>query len=292
MLDGYDINAAVQAARRASIAIVMVGEKGEEGRDHSIELTPEENNLVEAVAKVQPKTIVVLKTGSAVIMPWIDDVPAVLKAWYPGEESGNAVADVLFGKVNPSGKLPLTFPKRVEDTLAGKPDQYPGDATTVHYSEALEVGYRGYQADHVEPLFPFGFGLSYTTFSFSDLKAVSTGEGHAKVTFLDVPTPGSREGAEVAQLYLDYPPIAEGDPAPAPVEGLPQDHAQTGRIANRAARIGPPLLLVLVREQPFLEACSRKLWDLRRRFLCQHAAHRHLGRSNNRLIGLSGEKEL
>jgi beta-glucosidase len=219
MLDGYDINAAVQAARRASIAIVMVGEKEEEGRDHSIELTPEENNLVEAVAKVQPKTIVVLKTGSAVIMPWIDDVPAVLEAWYPGEEDGNAVADVLFGKVNPSGKLPLTFPKRVEDTLAGKPDQYPGNATAVHYSEALEVGYRGYQADHVAPLFPFGFGLSYTTFSFSDLKAASTREGHAKVTFR-VTNTGSREGAEVAQLYLDYPPIAEGNEPPHQLKGF------------------------------------------------------------------------
>jgi beta-glucosidase len=219
VLDGYDIDAAVHAAQRANVAIVMVGDNESEGHDHSINLTDAENRLIDAVAKAQPKTVVVLKSGSAMVMPWIDEVPAVLEAWYPGEEDGNAVADVLFGKVNPSGKLPLTFPRSAEDTLASNPAQYPGDGTTVHYSEGLEVGYRAYQAHHMEPLFPFGFGLSYTTFSFSSIKATSTANGEADVSFR-VTNTGTRPGAEVAELYLDFPPIAEGDEPPHQLKGF------------------------------------------------------------------------
>ncbi|MDE3148886.1 MAG: glycoside hydrolase family 3 protein, partial [Acidobacteriota bacterium] len=111
VLDGNDIDAAVAAARRASVAIVMVGDQDTEGRDQSIELPAAQNQLVAAVAKANAKTIVVVKSGSAVLMPWLQDVPAVLEAWYPGEEDGHAVADILTGKVNPSGKLPLSFPR-------------------------------------------------------------------------------------------------------------------------------------------------------------------------------------
>ncbi|HEX8711840.1 MAG TPA: glycoside hydrolase family 3 C-terminal domain-containing protein, partial [Terracidiphilus sp.] len=110
----------------------MVGDENTEGRDHPITLPDAQNKLVEAVAKANPKTIVVVKSGSAVLMPWIDDVPVVLEAWYPGEEDGNAVADVLTGKVNPSGKLPLTFPRDLDQTLAKNPEQYPGVDGTVH----------------------------------------------------------------------------------------------------------------------------------------------------------------
>jgi beta-glucosidase len=220
VLDGSNLDAAVAAARKASIAIVMVGDDETEGRDHSIELSPAENQLIMAVAKANPKTIVVLKSGSAVLMPWLKDVPAVLEAWYPGEEDGNAVADVLFGKVNPSGKLPMTFPRSVDDTLAAHPDQYPGDGVTVHYSEGLDVGYRGYQAYGVTPLFPFGYGLSYTSFKFNDLKAtMQPGRGHVIVSFR-VTNTGKRAGAEVAQLYLDFPPIADGDEPPLQLKGF------------------------------------------------------------------------
>src|ERR1039457_6453669 len=173
VLDGSDVAAAVGAARKANIAIVMVGDDEREGTDHGIELPPVQNALIAAVAKANPKTIVVLKTGSAVLMPWLQAVPAVLEAWYPGEEDGNAVAAVLLGAVNPSGKLPLTFPRKLEDTLASKPNQFPGDGTNVHYSEGLEVGYRAYTVHNVSPLFPFGFGLSYTTFRFDDLRVAT-----------------------------------------------------------------------------------------------------------------------
>jgi beta-glucosidase len=218
--DGNDIDAAVAAAKKATVAIVMVGDEATEGHDHSIELAPAQNQLITAVAKANPKTIVVLKTGSAVLMPWINDVAAVLEAWYPGQEDGNAVADVLVGKVNPSGKLPLTFPRTVDQTLASHPDQYPGIANVAHYSEGLEVGYRAYAAHNVTPLFPFGFGLSYTQFGFDGLK-VSRQPGSANTTVsFRVTNTGSRAGAEVAQLYLGFPPIAEGNEPPLQLKGF------------------------------------------------------------------------
>lgn len=220
VLDGGDIDAAANAAKRSQVAIVMVGDQNTEGRDHPIALPDAQNQLIEAVAKANPKTIVVVKSGSAVQMPWIDDVPAVLEAWYPGEEDGNAVTDVLTGKVDPSGKLPLTFPRDVDQTLAKNPEQYPGMDGTVRYTEGLEVGYRGYAANNVTPLFPFGFGLSYTTFSFGDLKVThASGSENASVSF-KIANTGKVAGAEVAQLYLGFPNIAEGNEPPIQLKGF------------------------------------------------------------------------
>jgi beta-glucosidase len=220
VLDGSDVAAAVDAARKANIAIVMVGDDEREGTDHGIELPPVQNALIAAVAEANPKTIVVLKTGSAVLMPWLQDVPAVLEAWYPGEEDGSAVADVLFGKVNPSGKLPITFPRTTDDTLAAHPDQYPGDGKTVHYSEGLNVGYRAYSSRVVVPLFAFGYGLSYATFQFSDLKVTpKNGRSGATVSFY-VSNTAKLTGAEVAQVYLRFPPIAAGDEPPLQLKGF------------------------------------------------------------------------
>lgn len=220
ILDGYDIDAAVAAAKRAQVAIVMVGDDEGEDHDHSIELPKAQNRLIAAVAKANPKTIVVLKSGSAVLMPWLSDVPAVLEAWYPGEEDGNAVADVLFGKVNPSGKLPLTFPRSVKDTLASNQDQFPGDGKTVHYSEGLNVGYRAYTSHGAPPLFPFGFGLSYTSFRFDDLNVtLLRDDTHVSIRFR-VTNTGTRVGAEVAQLYLSFPLIAEGNEPPQQLKGF------------------------------------------------------------------------
>jgi beta-glucosidase len=220
VLDGSDINAAVDAAKHAQVAIVMVGDQDSEGHDQSLELPAAQNELIEAIAKANPKTIVVVKSGSAVLMPWIDRLPAVLEAWYPGEEDGHAVADVLTGKVNPSGKLPLSFPRSAEDTLAANPEQYPGVNGVAHYSEGLEVGYRGYIAHNIPPLFPFGFGLSYTQFSFDGLK-VSKGPGSANATVsFKVTNTGKRAGAEVAEVYLNFPPIAEGNEPPLQLKGF------------------------------------------------------------------------
>lgn len=218
--DGTDIDRAVAAAHRAQIAIVMVGDQDAEGADQSLTLPEPQDKLVAAVAAANPKTIVVVKSGSAVLMPWIDSVPAVVDAWYPGEEDGAAVASVLLGDANPSGKLPISFPRSVDQTAAANPESYPGVNGTVHYSEGLEVGYRGYAAHHAEPLFPFGFGLSYTQFRFDKLSvSQQTGSADATVRFT-VANEGQRAGAEVAQLYLGFPPIAEGNEPPLQLKGF------------------------------------------------------------------------
>lgn len=214
LLDGSDVNAAVAAAKRDSLVVIMVGDSESEGHDHPIELPAAQNAMIQAVAAANPKTIVVLKSGSALLMPWIDSVAAVLEAWYPGEEDGNAVADVLFGDVNPSGKLPMTFPKSVDQTFARNPAWYPGNGKEVHYDEKLDVGYRWYQSQHLEPLFPFGFGLSYTTFSISDLKVTPVRGKQAAQVELRVTNTGRRAGAEVAQVYIAFPSIPEGDEPP------------------------------------------------------------------------------
>ena len=220
VMDGSDIEAAAEAAKRSQVAIVMVGDQDSEGRDQSLELPKAQNDLIEAVAKANPKTVVVVKSGSAILMPWLNSVAAVLEAWYPGEEDGNAVADVLFGKVNPSGKLPLTFPRSAEDTLASNPEQYPGVNGMAHYSEGLDVGYRAYAAHQIAPLFPFGFGLSYTQFSFDGLKVnQQPGSDNATVSFV-VKNTGKAAGAEVAQLYLGFPEIAEGNEPPLQLKGF------------------------------------------------------------------------
>jgi len=214
VMDGGDINAAAEAAKKAELVIVMVGDQDTEGRDQSLELPAAQNDLIRAVVKANAKTVVVVKSGSAVLMPWIDSVAAVLEAWYPGEEDGHAVADVLTGKVNPSGKLPLSFPRSVEDTLASSPEQYPGVNGVAHYNEGLEVGYRGYTAHNIPPLFPFGFGLSYTQFSFDGLKvSKQPGGANATVSF-KVTNTGKRTGAEVAEVYLGFPAINEGNEPP------------------------------------------------------------------------------
>src|SRR5439155_25831710 len=155
---------------KADVAIVMVGNKDKEGSDRSsLSLSGNQNSLISAVAAANKHTIVVLKTGGPVLMPWLGDVPAVLEAWYPGEEDGNVVADLLLGDANPCGKLTMTFPKAQDQVPAHTPAQYPGVKGTATYSEKLQVGYRWYDAQKVEPLFPFGFGLSYTKFEFANL---------------------------------------------------------------------------------------------------------------------------
>ena len=207
--DGKDIRRAVSLAASADVAIVMVGDRETEGKDHPITLSGNQDELVEAVAAANPRTIVVLKSGSAVLMPWVDKVPVILEAWYPGEEDGNAVAAVLFGDVNPSGKLPLTFPKRLADLPANTEWQYPGVQGVVHYWEGIFVGYRHYDQQHIQPLFPFGYGLSYTTFAFSDLtvtpQKVKKPANLTVTVDFNVTNTGKRAGEEVAQLYVGFP---------------------------------------------------------------------------------------
>lgn len=208
---GADPAAAATLAKSADVAIVMVGNKDRENVDRpDLSLPENQDQLISAVADADPRTIVVLKTGGPVLMPWIEKVPAVLEAWYPGEEDGNIIADLLFGKANPSGKLPMTFPKADADVPAHTPEQYPGVNGTSTYSEKLEVGYRWYDAQNVAPLFPFGYGLSYTTFKISDLKVTPSTTTNATVD-LNVSNTGKREGADVVQVYIGFP-AAAGEP--------------------------------------------------------------------------------
>jgi beta-glucosidase len=224
--DGKDVSAAVALAKSSDVVIIMVGDDETEGRDHSLVFSGNQNALVEAVADANPRTVVVLKTGSAVFMPWLDKVSAVLEAWYPGEEDGNAVAAVLFGDVNPSGKLPITFPRQLADFSANTPAQYPGVKGVAHYSDGVFVGYRHFDAENIAPLFPFGHGLSYTTFAYgnlsvnhSTLSAGTPSEGTVTIDFT-VTNTGQRFGEEVAQVYVGFPSSAAIPQPPVQLKGF------------------------------------------------------------------------
>ncbi|CAK7205330.1 hypothetical protein SEUCBS139899_008100 [Sporothrix eucalyptigena] len=200
---------AVDAARSADAVVVVVGHNNEtekEGVDRlSLSLPGRTDELVTAVCAAGPadRTVVVSQSACAIAMPWANAVPAIVQAWYQGQENGNALADVLLGAANPSGKLPITFPQRLEDH--GSHPFFPGDATTdiCNYGEGVLVGYRWFNKEDTTPLWPFGFGLSYTTFVVSDvavtdpLRRCSTTSITANVT-----NTGSRAGAEVVQVYV------------------------------------------------------------------------------------------
>ncbi len=212
--DGEDprLARAVEAARQAEVALVFAGHsdwhESEGGDRPHMRLTGRQDELIAAVAAANPKTVVVLNTGAPVAMPWVNQVAAIVEAYYPGQENGHAVAAVLLGAVNPSGKLPVTFPKRLEDSPAFINSTYPG-AREVNYGEGIFVGYRYFDQVAREPLFPFGFGLSYTTFEYSGLKlprAVKAGQPVA-VT-LTVTNTGRLAGKEVVQVYVADPAAA------------------------------------------------------------------------------------
>ncbi|MGD1103961.1 MAG: glycoside hydrolase family 3 C-terminal domain-containing protein [Terriglobia bacterium] len=220
--DGIDIPRAVKVAAAVEVAILVVHQHAGEGYDvRNLSLPHTQNEMIAAVAAANPHCIVVLENGGPLTMPWIDKVSAIVEAWYPGIRGSEALADIIFGDVNPSAKLPVTFPKSEADlphpTLAGM--QYVPETAQhnvhidfppfdVNYDEGLKVGYKWFEAEGKEPLFPFGFGLSYTTYSYSRLQA--TAEKELKVTF-SVTNTGQRAGAEVAQVYALLPASA-GEP--------------------------------------------------------------------------------
>jgi beta-glucosidase len=230
--DGKDVARAVAAAKAADVAILMLGDYQKEGEDHPITLDANQDGLAEAVLAATPHTVVVLKSGGPVLMPWVEQAPAILEAWYPGGEDGAAVADVLFGAVNPSGKLPLTFPRRDEDLPIRSEDQYPGVNDVAHYSEGLLVGYRWDDAKGIEPLFPFGHGLSYTTFAYKDLKvSPPTNDMNVAVEFT-VTNTGERAGAEVAQLYVSLPSLPKVPQPPRQLKGFRRVELAAGQSAQ------------------------------------------------------------
>jgi beta-glucosidase len=198
---------AAALAAKTDAAIVVVGNAPSvesEGFDRKTLNLPEgQDELIQAVAKVNKNTIVVIDAGSPVAMDaWLDQVPAVLTMWYGGQEGGHAIASVLFGDFTPCGKLPVTFPRKIEDTPAY--GHYPGENLDTEYAEGIYVGYRHYDRANIEPLFPFGHGLSYTKFDYSDLKVTpdKIGPGRRVQVSMTVRNSGSRAGAEVVQLYM------------------------------------------------------------------------------------------
>lgn len=216
--DGSNLDEASRTAAAAQIAIVFAHTNETEGDDRpNLELPDNQDKLIAAVAKANQRTIVVLDTGGPVLMPWAGDVAGIIEAWYPGQEDGNAIAAILYGDVNPSAKLPLTFPKDAAGIPTASKEQWPGIEGHSRYTEGLNVGYRWYDATNTEPLFPFGFGMSYTTFqlghlAISPVKLDSKSGTQGKVTVkVEVTNSGRRRGAEVVQVYIGQP-STNGEP--------------------------------------------------------------------------------
>jgi beta-glucosidase len=241
--DGRDRAAAARLAADSDVAIVFVTQWTAESRDFPLTLPDEQDALVTAVAKANPKTVVVLETGGPVLTPWADSVAAALQAWYPGEQGGEVIGDLLFGRANPSGRLPVTFPKSVEQLPRpkldgeGLPPRTPFD---VRYFEGAAVGYRWFDAKGLEPQFPFGHGLSYTRFAYSDFSAKAEGDT-LRISF-KVRNVGDRAGADVPQVYVG--PAAGGWEAPRRLAGFKKVSLAPGAEEHVTGLIDPRLLAV------------------------------------------------
>jgi beta-glucosidase len=205
------IERAVRAASGADVAVIVGGLNhakffdAEASDRKDMKLPYGQDELIRRVVEANPRTVLVLLGGGAVEMnSWFPRVPAIMQAWYPGMEGGNALARILYGDVNPSGKLACTFPKKLEDSPAHALGAYPGKDGTVRYEEGLLVGYRWFDAKNIEPLFPFGHGLSYTRFQYSGLRLVEgkSGKDPALTIEFELTNAGGRDGAEVAQIYV------------------------------------------------------------------------------------------
>ena len=199
-----EISLAIDLARNADMAIIVVGSSDNyesEGEDRpSMKLTGKQDELIESILKVNQNTIVIMNTGSPIEMPWVNQSPAILQVWLPGQEGGNAIANVIFGNVNPSGKLPVTFPKKLEDNPSH--GYYPGDKKVL-YDEGIYVGYRHYDTKNIDPLFPFGHGLSYTKFDYGSIAGPSNITSGEKINLsITVKNSGQRKGQEVVQCYI------------------------------------------------------------------------------------------
>jgi len=248
---GADKASAAALAKKSDVAIVFGYQWTSEDFDlPSLSLPDNQDTLIEQVAAANPRTIVVLETGSAATMPWLNQVGGVLEAWYAGSKGADAVANILFGDVNPSAKLPMTFPRNEADLphpqLLTPPPRTPGTRNgeakptfEVHYDEGLKVGYKWYDAENKTVLFPFGYGLSYTTFSYSGLRVVAGSETTVSFT---VKNTGSRAGAEIAQVYAALPASA-GEP-PKRLVGWDKVHLSAGESKEVSMQVKPLYLSV------------------------------------------------
>ena len=225
------IEQAVQAAKAADVAVVFAGHRVGEGMDRiSLGLPNDQDALIEAVAKANPHTVVVLNTGGAVTMPWLGQVAAVLEMWLPGDAYGTAASRLLFGDADPGGRLPVTFPKDETQGPATKASQYPGalydddSVDTTHFDEGIFIGYRYWDQYRQDPLFPFGYGLSYTTFATKGLGV--TKETDSATVNVSVKNTGKRAGSEVIEVYLGFP-AAAGEP-PRQLKGMQKVNLKPG----------------------------------------------------------------
>jgi len=238
---GDDPAEAARLARDSDVAIVFATQWSGEAFDVSLTLPDNQDALIAVVAAANPRTVVVLETGGPVLMPWLESVPAVLEAWFPGSAGGEAIANLLFGRANPSGRLPVTFPRGEEQlprpTLDGvglTPDQ----PFTVTYFEGAAVGYRWYDARGLEPLFPFGHGLSYTSFAYEGLRAEAE-NGTISVRFT-VRNTGAREGSAVPQVYVG--PAEGGWEAPRRLGAFARLRLAPGESREVSLTVDPRLL--------------------------------------------------
>ena len=252
---GADRESAAALAKKSDVAIVFTYQWTSEDMDlPNLSLPENQDALIDQVAAANPKTIVVLETGTAVTMPWLDKVSGVLEAWYAGSKGHEAVANILFGRANPSAKLPMTFPRTESDLPHPKlatPPPGSGDhgsegnergakpAFEVQYNEGLRVGYKWYDAENKKPLFPFGYGLSYTTFAYSDLKVKPGKETSVAFT---VKNTGGRAGEEIAQVYAALPPTA-GEP-PKRLVAWSKVHLDAGESKQVSLTIDPLYLSI------------------------------------------------
>jgi len=239
--DGSDLALAAKAAAAAEVAIVFVTQWTAEAQDFSLTLPDAQDKLVEAVARANPRTVVVLETGGPVLLPWLERVAGAVQAWYPGSQGGPAIARVLSGAVNPSGHLPASFPRALEQLprpqIAGLsvPKDQPFE---VRYDEGAAVGYRWYDKQKLEPLLPFGHGLSYTSFAQTSLQARLVGD-ELEVSFRIANT-GARAGKHVAQIYVS--PVAGGWEAPKRLGAFSKVELAAGAATDATVRVDPRLL--------------------------------------------------
>lgn len=256
---GSDVSSAAALAKTSDVAIVFAYQWESEGMDlDSLSLPEHQDDLIAKVAAANPRTVVVLETGGAVTMPWADQVSGILEAWYAGSSGANAVASVLFGDVNPGAKLPLTFPKSDADlprttvvkppeastTKDGDPDAWKKIAAglpafQITYDEGLKVGYKWYDAEHKQVLFPFGYGLSYTTYAYSNLKVTPGEKVRVNFTLTNI---GNRAGAEIAEIYAALPANA-GEP-PKRLVGWSKVKLNPGETKEVMVEIDPEYLSI------------------------------------------------
>jgi beta-glucosidase len=255
-VDGRNLNATLEAAKAADLAIVFATQWTTEADDvHDLRLPDHQDALITAIANAQPRTVAVLETGGPVLMPWLDKVPAVIQAWYPGQRGGEAIANILTGRVNPSGRLPITFPaaesqaprprpvgldkmssleaQAASDPAAGA--KYELQSFPIDYVEGSDVGYRWYEKKQQKPLFAFGHGLSYTTFAYRN--PVVTGGKTLSVTF-DVVNTGARAGADVPQMYI----AREGANMPMRLAGFQRLTLKPGEVRRVTLTAEPRIL--------------------------------------------------